>query len=324
MAFSGSILTLRFDITKFRDPNTDLGELAYKLFQEYGPDCAEVLAYDGTCKSMLDRMEKARQQRLEAVDLSHLTPVSPSYEEQDQDPPQLTAKPAAAAAAVSPKPLKRPSLPPMLPDQDQDQDQPPKKKAAIEHIDLSEDTSSSEEELEIDCDVSSSDEEEEEQEEGELCPHCECSSDKFVSLSEAEKKRTDFPDYDKLCPACANDCWETVGECHLCDKICGLITTQDWQGVLNTERLTDLPTEEGDRLDLDEPVAACKSCYEIIMADRNKRAKNYKNKELGFWLTHLPEYTIKPCKHCNEHTLAVQCNRLEERIACVQCLETYE
>lgn len=291
MAFSGSILTLCFDTSKFRDPNTDLGELAYKLFQEYGPDCAEVLAYDGTCKSMLDRMEKARN------------------------------KPAAAAAAASPKPLKRPSLPPMLPDQDQDQ--PPKKKAAIEHIDLSEDTSSSEEELEIDCDVSSSDEEEE-KEEGELCPHCECSSDKFVSLSEAEKKRTDFPDYDKLCPACANDCWETVGECHLCDKICGLVPEQDWQGTLNTERLTDLPTQEGDRLNLDEPVAACKSCYEIIMADNNKREQKYKHKELGLWQTHLPEYTVKPCVHCNEHTLAVQCNRLEERIACSQCLETYE
>lgn len=310
MAASATILTLRFRIDKFKDPESaDLGVLAKTLFKQYGCHCAEVLEYDGPCEALLDRLYEATGDIDSAsgnIDWSgpEFAPCSPTPSDDEDEVSQFTAKPAAAAAIASPNPLKRPSLPPMLPDQDQDQ--PPKKKAAIEHIDLTDDTSSEEEE-DIECDVSSS--EEEEQEEGEMCPHCGDPSDKFVNLSSDEKKCTDFPDYAKLCPECAYGCWETVGACHRCDKICGLIPEQDWQGTLHTERLTDVPTQKGD-------MPACESCYEII--------QNYKNRELGLWQTHLPNYTVKHCSRCNEDTLAIQCNRLEERIACVECLETYE
>jgi hypothetical protein len=207
----------------------------------------------------------------------------------------------------------------MLPDPDTVK--PPKKKPAVMHIDLSGDTTSSSEE-EQDTDESS--EEEEQEEEGELCPHCNDPSDTFVNLLPNEKDCTDFPNYDKLCPTCAHDCWETVGECHLCDKICGLITEQDCQHELHTERLTEVPTQEGDSLDLDEELAVCASCYEFVMGQIADDRKNYRNRKLTLWQKHLPEYTIKPCSHCNERTLAVQCNRGEERIVCNMCFEMYD
>jgi len=274
MASSGTTLILRFDFSKFRDPNTDLADLARNLFQQYGPDCAAVLNSNGTCKSIQDCM---------------------------------TAKPAAAAAAVSPTLLKRPSLPPMLPDQDQDH--PNKKKCVIAHIDLSGDTSSSEEE-----DTDESSEEQEEQ-----CPHCGDPVDVWITCTESEKKATGFTNYEKLCSQCARDCWDVVGECFLCHNFCGLVSDPKCK-----DRLEDLPPQEGDSTQLDEPLAVCPECYRHHKKQHRKRAKNYTKKDLGLWETHLPEYTLKPCEHCSEHTLAIQCNRLKQRIACSQCGETYE